>query len=74
MKEQKDIAYFGIKRFEQAQMKLVEEDDQKEQDVDGTPDLKVWFYLLIIFLIGTGYSWQKYALAYAFGYQAIDPA
>lgn len=25
-------------------------------------------------LIATGYSWQKYLLAYAYGFQAIDPA
>jgi MFS family permease len=55
-------------------MKLGEIDEQDMSDADPEPSRQDWFYLLIITLIGTGYSWQKYSLAYAFGYQALDPA
>ena len=54
-------------------MKLDETEDKEDQE-NIEPSARDWFYLLIICLIGTGYSWQKYQLAYAFGYQALDPA
>lgn len=38
------------------------------------PVPKDWVYLIIILLVGVSYNWQKYSLAYTYGYQPSDPA
>ena len=47
------------------------QESTENEDEWPKPSGRDWAYLLLILAVGTGYNWQKFGLAYAYGFHGV---